>query len=171
MKPKIKMDEEIDFKDKGAKKNFLKYALPCSDEKNRSKIVRYINEDIELGIDLSESFPTAVNMLRIMAHKKGEKEIDKEIIREYFWFKHGEVLKENNPDKDITKCLVMPGKIKNKEGMVKLINGEEKKVDLSTLGETIKDSWIVVHRDHASERINEKNKEKIKECLIDLGAL
>jgi len=174
MKPKMKMNEKINFKDKEAKKIFMRYALPCSDEERRKEIIRYINEDEEADIDTSESFPTATNMLKIMAHEKGEKEVDKEIIREYFWFRHGEMLKENNPDKDVKKCLVMPGKIKSKEGkegIVELVNGEEKKVDLSTLEETGKGSWVVIHRDYASEKINEEDKDDIKEFLIDLEIL
>jgi len=64
----------------------------------------------------------AINMLKILSKEKNENKINKEIIREYFWFKHAEILKENNPNKEIDKCLVLPGKIKKKQEREKSLN-------------------------------------------------
>ena len=163
------MDEKIDFKNEETKKVFLKYALPCSEDRDKSKIIRYIKKDLDIDLDIQKSFPMAINMLKILSKEKNENKINKEIIREYFWFKHAEMLKENNPNKEIDKCLVLPGKIKKKHGKrktVELVNGEERTINTEILENTEKGSWITVHWDYGCENIEEKDKNNINDFLL-----
>ncbi|MFW5902953.1 MAG: hypothetical protein ACOCTT_03630 [archaeon] len=170
------MDEEIGFKDRKAKKTFLRYALPCSDEKDRGKIIKCINKGLDIDMDLSESFPMALNVLKISSNEKGKKWIDEETVRRYFWFKHAEVLKENNPEKKIDKCLVLPGKVQEKiegdeEISVSLINGEKRTVKTHLIKNVGENSLITVHWNYGCEKITEGDKKEIKDFLLRLKVI
>ncbi len=179
MKKRAEMDSDkyIGFKDRKSKVLFLKYALPCSE--NEEELLKTIEKDREPEENLEDSFSMAVNMLRITANEKNKEKIDEETIREYFWFKHAEILKENNPEKkkeEISECLVLPGKIiDEKKGKnrtkVKLINSERREVNSKLLDKGNEGSWVVIHRDYASEGINEEDKEEIRKFLEGLDLI
>lgn len=150
---------KVIFKPK-AKELFLKYALPCSS--NPEEIKRQIKKG-KFSVEIEKDFPTATGALKVM---EDGKRIDEDTVREYFWFKHAEVLEESTADEEkIFKCLVMPGKLLNEEE-VKLVNGEKRKVDASLIDEPKKGSLVVVHYNYVAEKIQEEDKQKIKKELV-----
>lgn len=156
------------FSNLNSRKLFLRYAAPCAEDTEN------IKEEIRKGktsLDLGEMFPTAINALKIMAKEKDSEEIDEDQVREYFWFKHAEVLQQNTKDKEkIQKCLVLPGKLLD-SNRASLINGEVREVNTDLLNEPIEKDRVTVHYSYVAEKIQQEDEQEIKQYLSSQGLI
>ncbi len=156
----------MQFKDKESSLLFLKYAAPCAS--NPEEVSKAVNEGKVPEIDVEESFPTAANMLRVTSKQMDREEIDEEVIRNYFWRKHAEFLKENKVENSkLLECIVMPGKVTG-EKKIKLLNGEIREVETSTALNTQKGSLVTMHRNHVCETISKEHYRALKDTLENL---
>jgi len=156
---------------------FLKYALPCAGTLLGKRVLdRMVTQaDIDSWTaEVSEgrvppgiaknTFRLAWVMCDAIARKLGKKEIDAEVIQEYFLFEHNEVIKENAelmPHKDTFDCRIYPGKVldvKDGRAIVETRLGEKEyktafmKTDGLNKGDT-----VAVHFDYISARISNEN--------------
>lgn len=175
---KSKLKRKHKLKDK---KLFLNYAMPCIVERVRrgeftQEEFEKFCEDIVQGKDVPEEemynlFPVAMNFIDNSAKKldkvnDDEVIVDKDVIRQYFWYDHDSVVKTRmNPDKQ-DYCLVLPGKVKevhDKEGIVKTPKGE-REVSLAFLGDQkLLNKHVTIHYYHACEIISEQEFNKLWE--------
>jgi hydrogenase maturation factor/polyhydroxyalkanoate synthesis regulator phasin len=164
------------------KKLFLNYAMPCMVERVRrgeftQEEFEKFCEDLVKEKDIPDEemynlFPIAMNFIDDSAKKldkikKDEVTVDKEVIRQYFWYDHDSVVKSRmNPDRE-KYCLILPGKVKKvkgKEGIIKTPKGQ-RKVSLAFLGkqDKLEDKHVTIHYYHACEIISEEEFNKLWE--------
>ena len=170
MKQKSKRLIKHKLKDK---RLFLNYAMPCIVERVRrgefteEEFLKYC-EDLAEGKEVSEEemynlFPVAMNFIPESAKKldkiKGDVvTIDKDVVRQYFWYDHDSVVRGRmNPERE-KYCLILPGKVKQvsgKEGLVETPKGE-RQVSLAFLKDKdLVNKHVTIHYYHACEIISE----------------
>jgi hydrogenase maturation factor len=156
------------------KKLFLNYAMPCMVERvrrgefTRKEFEKYCEDLVkEKEIpdeEMNNLFPVAMNFIDKSADKldkvkEDEVTVDKEVVREYFWYDHDEVVKERMEHSRKDYCLVLPGKVKKvngKEGLVQTPKGD-REVSLVFLKEkNLKNKNVTIHYYHACEVISEE---------------
>lgn len=154
---------------------FFKYAVPCAEtlvkrgQKDQifvDDLVKRISENKKIQNKCEENFKVAYAMCKLLAKRKHKKEIDDEIIREYYLFNHDEMVDkrfEQMGDFDPTECRVYSGKVIGiVDGMarVKTILGIKKyKIDYNQnlkIGE-----FVTVHRKFVVEVISQKLAEEL----------
>ena len=102
---------------------FLKYAMPCLVEQVRQgklslEEVERILREFEQGKEPSEEeitklFPVAMpKILALGIDKRKIREavvqIDQELVRDYFWLDHIEVVKRKKEKENKAECLILP---------------------------------------------------------------
>ena len=105
-------------------------------------------------------------MLTITAKGMGKKEIDRDVIRRYFWFGHPACIRERvkeYSDIEPHMCTVLPGKVLE-EGAVETPLGE-RKVRNDFVPDVRPGDWVTVHYSYIVERISERQAEQIKEFI------
>ncbi len=158
---------------------FLRYAIPCGSVLvKRGSVSQEKLEQLEQGLlsgrpieeDLGRIFGVGVRMLTILARRMGKKEIDREVIRKYFWFEHPDCINERvktYPDVVPEKCMVLPGKVLE-EGLVQTPLGK-RKVRTDFVPDAKPGDWMTVHYSYIVEKITEKQAGELKE-FIEKGA-
>lgn len=155
--------------DKNNKLLFLRYAVPCATtlvqrKSLSSESYNSLLSDVAAG-KLPENepeklFKIAYAVCKAISLEKG-KEIDQEIIREYFWFKHDAVIDERYlemRDFDPEHCRTFPGKVESLLGeraIVKTKRGKEEALT-SFLPKIKPGSFVVIHRGFIVEEINKE---------------
>lgn len=156
-----------------AKNLFLKYAMPCLVERiRRVEISREefekLCEDVVNKKDIPDEevynlFPVAMNFINDSAIKKKKFDgktatIDKEVVRQYFWYDHDNVV-EHRVDPEMVKyCLILPARVKRVDKNMALVQTplDEREVNISFLGsKDILNKNVTVHYHHACEIISE----------------
>ncbi len=177
-KQKTKKKKKHKFTDK---RIFLNYAMPCMVERVRrgeftqeefEKFCEDLVEERKIpDEELYNLFPVAMNFVDKSAEKLNKAKadeviIDKDVVRQYFWYDHDEVVKKRMTHDREDYCLVLPGKIKEikgKEGLVETPRGK-RKINLVFLKEKdLKNKHVTVHYYHACEVISEENFNKLWE--------
>jgi len=157
-----------------SKKYFLKYAMPCLAERIRKgeitqkkfeKLCDDLVKDKEIpDEDLYKLFPVAMNFIPDSAKKKNKFDgrvaiIDKDVVRQYFWYDHDDIVKKRmNPGRE-KYCFVLPAIIKEVNGKIGIVQTplDKREVSLSFIGaENMKNKKVTVHYYHACEKISDK---------------
>jgi hydrogenase maturation factor len=162
-----------------AKELFLKYAMPCLVERIRRGEIS--EEEFEkLCEDLVENkpipdekmhtlFPVAMNFIKDSAEKKKKfdgktAKIDKEVVRQYFWYDHDEVVRTRMNPSRAKYCYVLPGKVKQVKDNIALVQTpfDEREVNISFLGKKdILKKNVTVHYYHACEIISDEEAKEL----------
>lgn len=149
---------------------FFKYALPCAETLiergtlKREKFKEMFSQIIS-GREPEENsenvFKVAMANLKFLTIEKKKDIIDNETIREYFLFKHDEVIDERFEemgDFNPTTCRTYPGivrEIKNNEATVETPLG--KKLYRKELIKDLKlQDVVIIHRDFIVEKISKE---------------
>jgi len=155
---------------------FLKYAVPCIDTLvERGKVKKNFAENLTSSVtkgkapkDSEKLFKIAYTSCKRIAKKMGKKEIDSDVIRQYFLFEHDKmIIKRYNKFKDFDpfKCRTYPGivlRINNNRALVSL--PFDRKVYRADFVKNLKkNDKVVVHRDFIVEKINLKLLNKLDE--------
>jgi len=154
---------------------FLRYAIPCGSvlvdrgtvsQKTLDQLKEKLLSGKPIKQDLGKVFKVGVRMLTITAKRMGRKEVDKEVIRKYFWFEHMDCINERvktYPDVVPEKCLVLPAKVLEK-GLVKTPI-DERKVRTDFVPDVKPGDWVTVHYSYIVEKITEKQAEQLKQFI------
>ncbi len=157
-----------------AKNLFLKYAMPCLVERIRKgeiteeefeKFCEDLVEEKDIpDEELYRLFPVAMNFINDSVKKKDKFDgkvaiIDKDVVRQYFWYDHDVVVeKRMNPERK-KYCLVLPGKVKEVDGKIAIVQTplDKREVNLAFIGtENMKNKKVTVHYYHACEQISDQ---------------
>ena len=157
-----------------AKTLFLRYAMPCLVERIRrgeftQEEFEKFCEDLIRGRDIPDEemyrlFPVAMNFINDSAKKKNKFDgkvaiIDKDVVRQYFWYDHDDVVeKRMNPERK-KYCLVLPAKVKEVNGKIALVQTplDEREINLAFIGsENMLNKKVTVHYYHACEEISDQ---------------
>lgn len=150
------------------KKLFFSYAHPCGDvlvKRGRmgESTLRSIRKRLRVGDDINADpklFRVAYALLSMLAKERGKKEIDAEVIREYYWGKHDEhVMSEAQSRKDIIPemCKVFPARVievSGEEARVETPVGE-RSINIEFVPNIHAGDFVTVHYSYACERIGE----------------
>ncbi len=162
--------------EKNDKLLFFKYAIPCAEtlvkRKNITKeLLEKMISEVEKGIVPKEKpgkiFKVAFAMCKIIANKRG-KEIDGEVIRQYFWFEHDKIVEERYNlmrDFEPKKCKTYPGiveKIVGKKAIVRTKIGKNEYLT-AFAPDVKKGRFVIAHRDFVVEQISEEKAREIAE--------
>ena len=132
---------------------FLKYALPCGI--NLVKWGRISQDELDRGFNMDEkAYKVGLFMCELAAKKLGRASIDRDAIRQYFWFDHDEAVRSHVlVHKDILPdlCIVYPAEYLG-NGLVRLPVGE-RKVNISFTPNIKKGDYATVHYDRTCEVI------------------
>ncbi|MEM3555257.1 MAG: HypC/HybG/HupF family hydrogenase formation chaperone [Candidatus Micrarchaeia archaeon] len=156
------------------KKLFFLYAHPCGDVLVRRgsmsrEVLERIRSNLKEGGEVKESpelFKVAYKLQCMLAEEMGKKEIDEEVIREYYWRKHDEhVMEESRVMKDVIPvlCRVFPAKVvklEGEEGVVETPVGR-RKVNIEFIPNVCVGDFLTVHYSYACERIDEDEFKKL----------
>lgn len=159
------------MKDKGL---FFSYAHPCGDvlvkrgsmEENTLKEIR---EGLKKGGEIKAEpklFRVAYALLCMLAAERGKKEIDDDVIREYYWRKHDEhVMEEAKNRSDIIPhmCKVFPARVvgvREKEARVETPVGE-RRINIEFVPNVHAGDFVTVHYAYACEKIGEGEFKKL----------
>ncbi len=156
---------------------FFKYAVPCAEtlvhrgqktQKFVDDLVEDISKNKEIESDCEENFKVAYAMCKLLAKRKNKKEIDDEIIREYYLFNHDEMVDkrfEQMGDFDPTECRIYSGQVIDISGniaSVKTILGTKKyRIDYNK--DMKRGDFVTVHRKFVVEKISKELAEKLHE--------
>jgi hydrogenase maturation factor len=160
------MDNSLKVSDKEL---FLKYAFPCGQVLvNRGNISQEFHDEIKRAIvgnkeikeDYIKPFKVALFFLTEIAKKQGKTAIDKEIIRDYYFERHDDVVKwraEVKPDVIVDSCRVKPGKILSieKNTLVETPLGNLE-IKLDFIPDANVGDFITIHYEYGCEIITEK---------------
>lgn len=135
---------------------FLRYALPCG--KNLVKHGRISQSELDKGMGIDEHhFKVGLFMCEQAAKKLGKTVIDRDAIRQYFWFDHDRLVKEHELiDKSINPnlCIVYPGEYLG-NGRVRT-PVDERNVNISFVPNVKLGDYVTVHYNHICEIITKK---------------
>lgn len=142
------------------KKLFLSYALPCG----QVLVKRGTITQEQLDSPEPEMFKVGLFMCEQSAKKLGKQLIDKEAIRQYFWYDHDTHLEEHceiNKDVDKNLCTVYPGEYLG-NNIVRLPIGE-RKVNIHNTPGLKQGDYVTVHYNSTCELITKEEFEKLWE--------
>jgi hydrogenase maturation factor len=153
---------------------FFSYAHPCGDVlvkrgSMEEGTLRGIREKLRKGEEVNaepELFKVAYALLSMLATEKGKKEIDEEIIHDYYWRKHDEhVMSEAKNKQDIIpeRCKVFPARVievKGKDAVVETPVGE-RSINIEFVPNVHVGDFVTVHYCYACERISEDEFKKL----------
>jgi hypothetical protein len=155
---------------------FMKYAIPCSGTiVSRGKMTRekvdgltaMVAEGVAPDDGSEKLFPIADAMCNLIARQMGKEEVDVDVVREYFLFRHSQVVDERYElmrDFDPAACRTYPGVVVSAEGGRAVVRTElgEKSYDTVLAKGVGKGENVSVHFDFVVERISEKTAEKMR---------
>ena len=156
------------------KKLFFSYAHPCGDVLVRrgsmeKEVLEGIREKLRKGekVDAEPKlFRVAYALLSMLAMERGKKEIDEEVMHEYYWRKHDEhVMNEARSRQDIipSMCRVFPARVievSGKEAVVETPVGE-RSIKIEFVPNVHEGDFVTVHYAYACERIGETEFKKL----------
>lgn len=160
-----------------AKTLFLKYAMPCLVERiRRGEISQeefeklcddFVNKKDIPGEEMYSLFPVAMNFINDSAKKKKKFDgktatIDKEVVRQYFWYDHDNVVEHRIDPERVKYCLILPARVKRVNKNTALVKTplDEREVSISFLNsKNVLNKNITVHYYHACEIISEEEAE------------
>jgi hypothetical protein len=144
-------------------KLFYSYALPCAElgvkirslspEKIREFKKSFLNG--ELPPNPKQYFPLAVKMLEVTAKKQGKKEIDGQVLRQYFWRDHDQVVEERASFYDgfpVNLCKVFPGKMVSNDTALTPVG--KRRIKNNLVPNLRQGDLVTVHHDYACERVS-----------------
>lgn len=162
---------------------FLKYAMGClealvkegriSQEDADAVMKEFLNVDKPLPEKLYKLWPIAIPKLISTAISQGkfknfEALIDKDVIREYFWFSHRNVVMRRSPE-DKEFCWVLPAKVKKVEGDNAIVSTRFSeaavKLDYVKEEQVKENDLIAIHRGYACEKITQKEFDELSKDL------
>jgi hypothetical protein len=148
------------------KKLFMRYAIPCADtlvergnitQGRLDDLIRKMVSGLEFTGDDISIFKVAKAHCTMIAKRNGKKEIDAEVIEEYFLGKHDKVVDERYEqmrDFDPERCRIYTGKVllvKDGKATVETPKGRsEFRADF--LPDVMKGDSVIVHRDFIVKR-------------------
>lgn len=156
------------------KRLFFSYAHPCGDVlvkrgSMESRVLEGIRNRLRRGKPMNEDpklFKVAYALLSMLATEKGKKEIDEEIIHDYYWRKHDEhVMSESKIKEDVIPkmCKVFPARVievKGKDAVVETPVGE-RRVNIEFVPNVHAGDFVTVHYSYACERMGEGEFKKL----------
>lgn len=151
------------------KRLFFSYAHPCGDvlvkrgsmeRDSLERIRERLRRDGKIDAD-PRLFKVAYALISMLADEKGRKEIDDELLREYYWRKHdGHVMEEAKNRNDIIPdmCVVFPARViyaKGKKAVVETPVGR-RSINIEFVPNVHAGDFVTVHYSYACERIGEE---------------
>jgi len=155
------------------KKLFFLYAHPCGDVLVQRgsmgrKVLERIRKSLKEGrvVESPEVFKVAYKLQCMLAEEMGKKEIDEEVIREYYWRKHDEhVMEESKEKNDVIpeRCIIFPAKVVEKEGEEAVVETPvgKRNVNIEFVPNVCVGDFLTVHYSYACEKIDESEFKKL----------
>ena len=160
------------------KEYFLRYAMPCLiakvmahklSEKEYNSLIKQFREGKDFSQEqLWKLFEYAMRKLLVISIEKnkiqgGKAIIDKETIKEYFWFKHPQAVLFKNTFVEL--CLVLPAKVIQKRGKKYFVETPLGSREIYAWEDLGIGDFVTVHYNYACEKIGEKDYSELKKFL------
>jgi len=151
---------------------FLKYAIPCTNtlvkrgwitQERVDKMHELLKQE-RVEEDIGSIYLVATSACKAIAFHKGKKEVDEDVIHEYFLDSHDEMIDKRFKqmgDFDPEECRTYPGKVLIVGEKIKLMTPRgEKEISNTFVNELNQDDYVITHYNHIIEKIT---KEKAKD--------
>jgi len=160
-----------------AKDLFLKYALPClhnkvergemSEDEFKDVVKRFKRGEIT-DEEINEWFPVAVpnvatGAINAKKDRDGVAEVDEQVVRQYFWRDHDQVVRQRKHPGDVELCLVLPAKVEKLDSLKAEVRHPFGKRIVNTIfiNEPREGDYITIHYYFGCEKISEEEAKEL----------